>query len=82
MSYERFEDTYRCTKTDFHPDRDVVVTVGLTRFKGSVLKQSDDIEKSHVLLILKRGGNGAHGIIKDSDITVHSKRGDFTIDRI
>lgn len=64
---------YRCTKTDFHKDRNVVITVGLTRFKGSILKPTDDIEKSHILLILRHNGKGMHDIIKDSDVTVHTK---------
>lgn len=66
MNYEKFEDTYRCTKTNFYPNRNVIVTTGLTRFKGRILKQDDDIEKSHVLLILKTG-NGVHEIIKGSE---------------
>jgi len=73
MNYEKFEDTYRCTKTDFHLDRDVVVTVGLTRFRGSILKQNMDIEKSRVLLILKKSEDESD-ILGNSDITVHSKK--------
>lgn len=65
--------TYRCSKTDFHVDRNVVITVGVTRFKGSVLNPTDDIEKSHILLILKKNDKGAHAIIEGSDVTVHAK---------
>lgn len=74
MEYEVYLQTYRCTKTDFHKDRNVVITHGLTRFKGSVLTRNDDIEKSHVLLILKKSEKGTQGIIEDSEITVHTKQ--------
>lgn len=66
-------ETYRCSKTDFHRDKNVVVTTGLTRFKGNVLRQDDDIEKSHVLLILKKSDKGVHGIIQGGEVTIHNK---------
>ena len=82
MNYEKFEDTYRCTKTDFHPKRKVAFTAGVTKFQGSVLHENEDIHKSLVLVIIKESSKGSHDMIRSSGVTVRTRVVDLRIDTV
>ena len=82
MSYEKFEDTYRCTKTDFHPKKKVAIVAGTTKFQGSVLRDNEDIHKSLVLVILKESSKGSHDIIRSSEVTVRTRVVDLRLDTV
>ena len=82
MNYEKFEDTYRCTKTDFHPKRKVAIVAGVTKFQGNVLRENEDIHKSLVLVILKESSRSSHDMIRSSEVTVRTRVVDLRLDAV
>ena len=82
MNYDGSEESYRCIKTDFHHNRNVVITVGVTKFHGSVLKGDDYIIKLFVMVVTKKVDGGNREIIKSSEVTVHSRLTDLRLEII